>query len=317
MIDTLGLNARSLRGFVEGNAGGSAARGEEERTRLDLEDEESWNLGEGMVLQSITDGVEIQLQDGKLEDVRGAIEGLREEEMEVTRVRARVAEARKAIAASSDAESAKKSASLPLESQALQLELRQGVLKLQELLGKAEEGLSLLRAELASLPSAESASAATSRSNVPTVEAVTNTILKMTALIEKKSGDIDVLESQIRRLGGPEAIGLGRNARLRLGNGYEDELSAALGASRISSSSPANLRMSAYASPPSTARRGFRASVSTRSTPVNGGARRSLLDVPDEEIEAFVSKREARKKIVCILRDAIEARGARVVKVGS
>ena len=126
MVDTLALNARSLRGFVEGNM--MTPEQEGQKGRLELEDEEGWLLGESAELAGIAEGVEIQLEDGKLEDVRGALEGLREEEKELLSLRTKTTEVRKRIAARKDPDQlAQQHATvLPIEAQTQQSELRQG-----------------------------------------------------------------------------------------------------------------------------------------------------------------------------------------------
>ena len=58
-----------------------------------------------------------------------------------------------------------------------------------------EEGVLELKTKLAT------ASGGRRGGTVPTVEAVENTIRKMTLMAEERSGDVDVLEQQMRRLG--------------------------------------------------------------------------------------------------------------------
>lgn len=100
---------------------------------------------------------------------------------------------------------------------------------MQKLITEAEEGITLLRAKLASSSSSSSLSNSLVKNGVganragggggvqagagaPTVEAVVNTIMKMTSMAEKKSGDVDVLENQMRRLG-IDHNGSGRTSR--------------------------------------------------------------------------------------------------------
>ena len=299
MIDTLALNARSLKGSVEGNL---QARGEAQKDRLDLEEEEGWLLGETGELDGILEGIDIELEDGRLEDVKSALEVLRDEGKEMNRLRSKGVELRKQIAARSDPEqlAQEQAAPLPLESQTQQSELRHGVQQVQKLLARAEEQLSVLRAELASLLG--QTQDGKNGKGVPTVEAVMNTILKMTAMVEKKSGDIDVLESQIRKLRGASS----------LQPNYEDDLAASMRASRLSNSSPlamkASMRISAYGSP-----------VASRRSPARSGTpggKRGLFDVPDAEVEAYRLKKQGRRQAMDRLREQLEVRGPRVVKVG-
>jgi nucleoporin NUP159 len=307
MIDTLGLNARSMREFVEGNKQREDA---EPRDRMDLDDDSTWTLGEANSLPDIMAGIERELDDGSFTDIRGALDTLREEEASLIALRTRSTDAGKRIKAHRDPEqlAQQHAAPLPMETQALQSELRQEVQQAQVLLAKAEEGLTVLRAELASSSSTRSGEGQA----VPTVEAVEKTIRKMTGMVEQRSGDIDVLESQIRRLGGPAAL----RRSGAVAEGYEDDLIAGMKLARLNS--PANLRTSqlrasAYGSP--------RRSTPGRGTPVRGtpgsfDGRRSLMNVGKEEVESFRAKKEARAKVMGALRDKVSRRGPRVVRVG-
>jgi len=294
MVDTLALNARGMQGFVQGNEAGQNGQSKD---REDLDEVEEWGLGEAEDLQKVIGNFEEDLDREQLRDVQGTVQGLRDEEGETNRLRTRVGEVKKQIAARSDPDRLRDQllSPLPMESAAQQSEVRQGVQKVQSLLAKAEEQLSLLRAELASHQQQNGATAA-----VPTLEAVTNTILKMTAMIEKRSGDVDVLESSIRRMGGLPSSALT--------DGYEDNLAGAMKASRLSYSSPtpaSALRRSAMKS----SRLG-----ASRGTP--GSARKSLMQVDDEDVEAYRARKEARRKVCEVLRDDVLGnRSPRVVKV--
>ena len=157
------------------------------------------------------------------------MEELQEEEKQLSTLRTKTTEVRKRIAARRDPEQlAQHHASpLPMETQTLQTELRQEVQRVQKLMAKAEEVLGVLRAELASHQSSQQASGAEG-SGVPTVEAVERTIRKMTRMVEERSGDVDVLEAKIRRLGGPSALPGATSTNGTLEGNYEDDLSASM-----------------------------------------------------------------------------------------
>ena len=333
MIDTLGLNAHSLRGFVDGH---TLLRHDSQRSRDDLGREDDWALDEVNDLTAMQHSLEDDLEAGKLEDVRNKLEDLREEEKEVNRFRAKTAELRKQLAKHTEPEqrAMRNAAPLPVESRAQQSELRQTVQRVQKLLGEVEGAMSVLRADLASL--ATTRKQANGPAKVPTVEAVTNTILKMTAMIEKKSGDIDVLEAQIRRL--PGGI-----ASLNLNEDYEDQLVASMTGSKLLSASSystpgrsGRTRMLAnggapglsgmlggrFHTPPSSTSAGNRrsvlfspeASLLARSTgSVNGSARKKMVDVTEEEVVAYHTRTERRKKVLGALKKGVESKGPRVV----
>lgn len=192
--------------------------------------------------------------------------------------------------------------------------------------------MSILRADLASVPADGQVKSAT---NVPTVEAVTNTILKMTAMVEQRSGDVDVLESQIRRL--PKGL-----ASLRLNDDYEDDLISTMRGSKLlagSSGSPSSTprpasksRMTArgdplgmsgmfgsrYArTPPTNGRHSVAdlgASALGRSTASFGAStRKKMADVSIGEADSWLGREKSRKKVLTGLKDIIERRGVREV----
>jgi nucleoporin NUP159 len=334
MIDTLGLNARSLQAFVDAHS--HARDNNSPMTRRDLEDEEGWVFAELDDLRTIIDGVGRDLENGRLDDPSGKIADCLDEEKELQKLRSRAADLRKQIATRTDPrqQAEQYNAPLPSESAAQQTELRQAVQKMQKQLAEAEEAMSILRADLASVPADGQSKSA---SNVPTVEAVTNTILKMTAMVEQRSGDVDVLESQIRRL--PKGL-----ASLRLQDDYEDDLIGAMRGSKLlaaSSGSPmstpragARSRMTArgdplgmsgmfgsrYArTPPMSGRQSVAdlgASALGRSTASFGAStRKKMADVSVEEAEGWLGKEKSRKKVLTGLKDIIERRGVREVRM--
>ena len=316
MIDTLALNARSLQGFVAGNTRPNDGN---PKDRFDLEDEESWVIGDASELSRVVDGVEIELEDGKLHDIRGALEILRDEDKELAKLRAKSADARKRIQAKRDPEqlSQQANATLPVETQTLQAELRQGTQKVQTLMSKAEELLSVLRAELASQPQSKGKSAnGVNGAGMPSVEAVEKTILKMTRMIEERSGDVDVLEAKLRKLS-PDAL-KALKVLSAVDGADVDDLAATLKATQISKSTSGAAalrasRVSAYGSPVA-ARRSRR--EGTPGTADSLAWKGSLMDVSNEEIEAYRLKKDARRRAMDRLRETLESRGPRVVRVG-
>ena len=298
MVDTFALNARNLSGFVEGNQPSGSDRGVEE-----LEDEDSWTLGDASELQRIVRALEEQLKAGELKDVNKMLADAAEDEQELQRLRKRVCEGRKQMKVRTDSteRAAHAMSPLPADVAAQQRELRQSVQKVQTLLARGEERTTVLRAELASLPGQNGG---IEGRQTPTVEAVTNTIQKMTAMIEKRSSEIDFLEAQIRGLGGPHALHQSDTAEKGL-------LGSSLRSSRHGS--PA-LALSSRAS-----MQRSRLSVSAWSSSRAGTAaspRKSLLDVSAEEVEAWRAKKEARRRVGDALRQYVSQRERpRVVQV--
>ena len=204
MIDTLGLNARSLIAFVKGHS--EEVDEEYCRSLDDLENPDDWNLEEIPELKDLETELGESLETHRFEDLQHLSKASHEIRTDIAVLRQRRGDLTKTIESRKDADDAdsKASAPLTLEQLSQQQDLRKRFLHYQKLLATAEEELSMLRAKLTSWePSASMKSSVHQQPPLrkPTLEAVTKTILKMTSMIEKKSGDIDVLESQLRHLG--------------------------------------------------------------------------------------------------------------------
>ncbi|KAF4548852.1 Nucleoporin NUP159-like protein [Elsinoe fawcettii] len=339
MIDTLGLNARALQAFVQGH---EEFRKKGGRTLDDLDDED-WCLVEIEDLDRLEGKIDDQIGSSKVDNLDSLLDDLSTLNTETLRLRTRASEVRRQLALHADPEkrAAQRNAPLSTETEMQQSALRQTYTKAQGLLQEAEEQLSVLRAELASLPSNGSTS-------TPTVEAVTNTIMKMTAMIEQKSGDVDVLEAQIRRL--PTGL-----AGLSLDDDEQDLMRSSVSSLRSSRRGlPVSRSMNALATP-APLRQANRRSVinggekmgmsgmlgSRFRTPPGSSMRRSLIlsgvtgspeqsmlsqsvmstverrrmaDVTDEEILVYQERQRHRKKVLGALRDTVERKGTRRVQ---
>lgn len=341
MIDVIGLNARALQSFLQGQ---QELRKPGQRTREDLEGPKGWCLGDMDDLGRLLDDISRQLESGKLQSVQDIVCTLSHEQQEALRTKIKTAEMRRQILTHTDPtrRAEQEAAPLSAEMSAQQSELRTKVQRVQKLLSDLEQKMTMLRADLSSLPSKDGKTT----TPVPTVEAVERTILKMTAMVEQNSGDIDLLESQIKRL--PNGI-----ADLRLADDYEDDLASRLGGSKLLSDSPSRrtpqnyprmapngdgLGMSAmfgasrFRTPPSSslALRGSpsatgRASVLRASTgsalrqstgSLSGSARKKMVDVTEEEVEAYHGKVSRRRDVLGALKDRVQNGPARVQKVG-
>ena len=200
MIDTLGLNARSLTAFAKGHTELHKQTG---RSREDLEDND-WCLIEIGSLDAIESDLEQKLEAGQIQDVQKKSHECRELRRAVASLRAKSSDVAKVVETRSNPEVAEsaRTAPLRLEQATQQYELRKQFMRFQKQLAEAEENITLLRAKLASC---ETSNANGRPLKKPTVEAVTNTIKKMTSIVEQKSGDIDLLETQMRHLRFPSA----------------------------------------------------------------------------------------------------------------
>ncbi|KAK4611609.1 Nucleoporin [Fulvia fulva] len=330
MVHTVGLNARSINSFLDGH---EKMRQPGKRTRDDLDNPDAWLLGDVADLGRIIDEINTQLENGKLEGASETLADISQAHNEVLKLKAQSTEIRKQVQAHKDPErlAALDAAPLDIETKAQQSELRSGVQRVQQLLADIEQKMTMLRADLASLSHRDGQP--NGQSPVPTVEAVMNTIRRMTAAVQQKSADIDFLEAQIKRL--PNGI-----ESLRLDDNYEDDLASRLGNNRLladrgspAATPPRRPRMAAngdalgmsgmfgtssrFATPPSASMR-----QSTRFTPdlgrstnsLNGSARKKMMDVTAEEVEEFHAKAARRRNVLGALKKRVETNGARVIR---
>ncbi|ESZ99524.1 hypothetical protein SBOR_0089 [Sclerotinia borealis F-4128] len=194
MMDTLGVNAKALKSFIKGHT----EQYKKYRDREDLEEDESWCLDEIKMLSYIVEGkVGSSLEWGRIQDVDDKIETCKSLGKETVKLRQRFEEVKKTVQSHTHPDQIAIARAQPLnaEQAAQQHDLRRDYLKFQKLLSEAEEGLTVLRAKIVS-----QSSNGNSKTVAPTVEAIMRTITKMTNMAEKRSGDVDVLENQMRKL---------------------------------------------------------------------------------------------------------------------
>ncbi|KAI0136390.1 hypothetical protein BJ170DRAFT_601564 [Xylariales sp. AK1849] len=195
MIDTLGLNARSLTNFIQGHAE-TFVHGN--RDKHDLSNSDDWTIGELDRLRVIiSEDLVNDLEDARVEDVQEKVADCQDLQRDLTRDRSKRNDLQKLMSSRLDPDQALTNRSLPLtaEQAARQNDLRRDFARFTKLLAEAEEGLTLLRAKIASANTANGKNGQT-----PTIEAVMRTIAKMTSMVERRSGDVDVLENQMRKL---------------------------------------------------------------------------------------------------------------------
>ncbi|KAI9685237.1 MAG: hypothetical protein M1822_004610 [Bathelium mastoideum] len=206
MLDTLGLNARAMRGWIEGQHS-LAKEGGRELSDLENDDElDDWCLVELADLADIQTSLGDQLDAGRVTDVPAKLHDLAALQRDVHRLRARTKDLRGALDVHADParRAVHRAQPLSAEQSQQQADLRRSVAHVQGALNAAEEGVSVLRARLASASSTTTATTATREAQkggrAPTVEAVRRTIEKMTAMAERRHNDVTVLEAQLRKL---------------------------------------------------------------------------------------------------------------------
>lgn len=289
MIDTLGLNARSLASFLIGHDVGFKTGG---RRKEDLEDPDSWVLSEIDELgEVINRSLAQDLEEGRVQNIEEKLEACNDLAREMSRLRSKQDDLTKIIMVKTDPDQADISRSLPLsaEQASQQNELRREYANFTKLLAEAEEALTILKTRIAAANSASGKG----NSNMPTVEAVMRTISKMTSMVEKRSGDIDVLENQMRKLRfssvnsreGSPMVTPQRNSR-----------SIMFSPERLAAASPGTLRNSLVSSV---------ASYGVRGTP----PRKKLSGFSREEKSELMAKRARRQAVLNKLKANVERAG--------
>lgn len=305
MIDTLGLNARSLKAFIKGHEEMYKDGG---REREDLENGDDWCLIEIEDLSTIEDNLAKQLKNVRVQDVQGMLSLCKALHKDLARARAKHNDIKRITDARSDPEQleARRSAPLTAEQSAIQHDLRKDFTHFQKLLAETEEAISMLKAKLASNGSSNGGHA--TKQGVPTVEAVMKTVMTMTSMAEKKSGDIDVLENQMRKL---RLSSLNSNSA----PGSRDASPSPFATPASKSSKPPPLRTPASAAssslfytPNSSLRSVFKSSVGTNGTP----SRKRLNAVTAEDMERCRAKARRRREVCGTLKEALLKAGPRV-----
>ena len=289
MVDTLGLNARALEGFIKGHL--TMAKGDG-RSLDDLEDPD-WRLMEINDLVDLESSLQEQLDEGRVQDVQVKLNACRDMRKDLSKLRTRRTDIAKVLNSSpgEDEANASRHAPLSVEGAQKQHDLRKAYTKVQKLIAEAESNVVLLRASLASHDTSDSKAVPSKK---PTVEAVTNTIRKMTSMVEKKSGDIDFLEAQMRKL--------------RFSSINQDSREGSpLAAASPGMKSPLGKSLSAPApsgvESPSNAMR--------RSTGESGTPRKRMSGVTPDELARYRTKMERRKEVNRIMHEAFAKAGPR------
>lgn len=292
MVDRLGLNSRSLESFIRGH---STMFKEGGRSKEDLEAADDWVLVEaeelGLVIEQ---DLAQELEEGRVKDVEKLEAEIQSLSRGLVKLRAKDEDLRKVILSHVDPDQVAVTKSLPLsaEQATQQNELRRAYGTFTKLLSEAEEALTMLRAKVAS------AGGASGKTPVPTVEAIIRTINKMTSMAEKRSGDIDVLENQMRRLrlGSVGPNGSPAPSRSREGSPFTTPQKKA------SIFSLERKRDSIMSSP---------ASFGLRGTP----PRKKLSQFTEEEKKGVVQKDAKRRATLQLLRASLEKSGPNVSRL--
>ncbi|KAL8723492.1 MAG: hypothetical protein Q9225_000225 [Loekoesia sp. 1 TL-2023] len=272
MIDTLGLNARNLEAFIRGHSELCRDGG---RSLDDLK-EPGWCLGEIDELMGLENNVLAKVDNSRVTDITAKLADCENLRKDIKRVRDWQRDISSILISISDQKRMEdlRYAQLPIDQAAKQKELRSAFKHVQELTAEAERRVFELRTDLASQETSSNG-----RPTVkPTVEAVVNTIQKMTNMVQQRSADIDVLEAQMRKL------------RIPIGpfNGSRESSPFAASASRLSSSQADALSKSMG---------GLRLSVNGNDTP-----QKRMSHVTPEQVSRYQAKVQRRKEMNALVK---------------
>ncbi len=203
MVLVLKLNSRNIDAFLRGHS--HADHVGERKTEDDLDEADGWVLCDVDALGAIISrDLPTKLQQSR---VKNASEILADSETllkEGRRLQTMHDDMARIMQAQADPDQVASARALPLsaEQSMQQKDLRRTFTKFMERVVEAEQLLVLLRTKAAAVAAAAAGPGGANGkgSGVPTVDAVMRTISRMTAMAEKRSGDIDVLEAQIRKL---------------------------------------------------------------------------------------------------------------------
>ncbi|KAI9736879.1 MAG: hypothetical protein M1818_005930 [Claussenomyces sp. TS43310] len=301
MIDTLGINARALKSFMKGH---TEQYKDPPRTKEDLEGDDEWCLVEIENLRSIIEKeLTKELAEGCVKDVAGKLEICNDLERDLAKLRAKHDDLKMIMATQTHPEqiAAIRSQPLTTEQAAQQHDLRRDYTNVQKLLAEAEESLTLLRVKLAAQTGGISKAG-----SGPTVEAVTRTIMKMTNMAEKRSGDIDVLENQMRKLRMSSVTSNGSREASPFATPLRSSArSPGKGSSHALFYTPESVRDS-----PSRFRNSMRSSVNS-----HGGdspARKKMSGFTDDDKRRLKSDAARRKDVMDRLKAALAKSGTRM-----
>lgn len=291
MVNTLGINARSLKEYMlyqkTGEQDGSWPSVLSSETPMDAINNELFltninGLPAGCtILVHTLDSLQIKDMMAKLDECQHLLT------QELTDLRARITAMRRSTQARAQSDN-NKHAPLSAEQLSVQQDLRKSSAAVLGNLAQVEEDLVVLRAKLADLAPAEKSGifgpGSTSQKK-PSVEAVINTVTKMTAMAEKKSADVDVLEAQLRKLNV-------NNKEIERPSTPERRIS------RKTPATPGSGASSVYLTPESKGAR------SVRGTP----SRNQQIVVSTEDREKWQAKARRRKHVAASLKAVLQAK---------
>lgn len=315
MVDTLGINARSLASFLLYQQSSTDSNFDKWMDKLQGNNPAS-------VLEEDLHMVQIEEFDGALDILSRLLQEYRVDGLdekleqckellgkEVLTLRGQCASIRKTLDAHTDAV-AIRNAPLSAEQVNLQQDLRTVSTDIQAKLVDLEQKVSLLRAKIAEIPRPDGAANGSRQTwKRPTMEQVASTISTMMNMAENKSSDIDVLEVQLRRMGLDAAAPSHREGSPLITPKKATVKFPATPGSRGSLDGP----LTAYHTPESARAMNFRSSINES---LRASRFRNVGDIGDmvtsEDTERWKTKAQRRKHLVGSLKAAIGEKKSKV-----
>ncbi|KAK7951461.1 nuclear pore complex subunit [Apiospora aurea] len=311
MIDTLGLNGRSLANFI---AGHSKAHRHERREKDDLSNSDDWTIGELEDLSRIISrDLAHDLREARITDAEDKVAECQDLLRDLIRDRSKRNDLQKIIHARFDPDQATANWALPLttEQAGRQGDLRRDLAHFTRLLAETEESLTMLRAKIAAAGGANGKGGP-----VPTIDAVVRTITKMTAMAEKRSGDVDLLENRMRslRFASPGTLNFGSSTRSREGSPFNTPKKQLTSSFMFSPDRSFRESTPGYHPRASAMRHSLSASVAS----IGGGMfavppRKKMSGFGEVEKKAVKERRARRAVVLGKVRNAVEQRGPVVI----
>ncbi|KAL1602751.1 hypothetical protein SLS60_006172 [Paraconiothyrium brasiliense] len=321
MVDTLGLNSRSLQAFIDFH---EQLERDSQLDRSALEevlDEgqegpwfEKWSLCEIEDLMDLEEQLAHELSTGGITKVVDKLSKSVRLIQENAKLQSKVNDERRRIINSKDPEKleALRKAALPKELADQQKQLRKDYAQLLTQLGRAEDALILLRSKLASHSAKNGHMGA-----VPSVEAIKKTINKLIDITKEKNHDITLLESQLRKATLVESIRpVSASSRaaatpLRKSRAIRNE---SLFATPPTPKSMSLRQLNQVAMTPEqseTPGKGYGLFYTPEGSPSGCRNLSSLADIVDDDLERLRQTAKRRRNIAASLATALKDRGAK------
>ncbi|EGD93526.1 hypothetical protein TESG_01071 [Trichophyton tonsurans CBS 112818] len=311
MIDTLGINSRSLSSFLLYEE--SAKENDYKRWLRTLRSDKCSDLlNERQLLSEVdklcvgVDALDEALQKGRVEGVQEMFDQCQQLiSKDLVTLRGQFANLQRTLDAHTDS-IAIASAPLTPEQAALQQDLRKAATDTRSKVADLERDITIFRARIADASRLAGVDGDRKMAR-PTVEAVTSTISTMTNMAERKSGDVDVLEAQLRRMGidvsASPAPGRSREASPFL-TPAKKAPAGRFPVTPGSQTSQDGYGRSVYQTPESAAAQRFRSSLLGRSSTPDM--------VVSEDLESWRTKTARRKEVVGHLRSSLSKRKVKI-----